>query len=599
MGRLMSRPVRPEEPVDDVHFWVRDDDWRVLGQAQGDVAVPAGHQVCLLVQHPQAWRDLAPLMKLRPDDLYKLGIGGLPNGSRAGDSCMQYVAHLTGLRVLELSDTSIGGVGLKYVTALKSLRRLTVPDRMDDAGMVYLAELPALTGLYFRENRVTNAGLKHLAKLRGLEELALGGGQITNDGLAHLAGLPRLRYLMLSGNGFTDAGFAHLRSIPNLEILHVGLLPQTTDAGVAHIAEIPSLKDVTFHWSKNITNAGLVPLKKLAHLRRLDVRYSRVTDEGLAHLRDIKTLEGLILPHEGITDKGFQYLSELPRLRELNVTRILHDDPKKDRGGYTNEGLKALSKLALLETLHVAGWGVTDAGIKHLAGLAHMKDLRLSGCGRITDESLRTVGGLRSLERLGLYKGQLTVSGLKALNGLTNLKYLQAEAIGQDNSGLDLSGLTNLEDLLLTLRTNRVAKSEVCEPFQEQDIAALGRLTRLKRLGLSNAGATNAALRQLTGLKRLEHLALGGGSLTDDGLACLVELPKLDDLTLSGPFTDGALKHLQKVPNLWCLTLSRGARFSAAAVSDFKRNMPTVIIFRGYEIDGGPRPSQPAGVRRN
>jgi hypothetical protein len=164
----MSRPVRPEQPLDDFYYWSRDEEWQERGQARGDVTLPTGHEACLTVQHPQAWRDLSPLLKLRPDDLYRLSIGGPPGESSAGDSCIPYIAHLAGLQELDLRLTNISTAGRKSITALKSLRRLMVPSRMDDNGMAYVTELPALTGLYLREDCVTSAGLKHLAKLRGL-----------------------------------------------------------------------------------------------------------------------------------------------------------------------------------------------------------------------------------------------------------------------------------------------------------------------------------------------------------------------------------------------------------------------------------------------
>lgn len=59
LGRLMSRPAKPEEPLNTFHYWSRDEDWDLLGEARGDVVVPAGHQVFLIVWRPQGWRDLS------------------------------------------------------------------------------------------------------------------------------------------------------------------------------------------------------------------------------------------------------------------------------------------------------------------------------------------------------------------------------------------------------------------------------------------------------------------------------------------------------------------------------------------------------------
>ena len=184
LGKLMSRPARPEAPVNTFVHWSGDEDWAWLGQAQGDVTVPAGHQVSLVVSQARGWRDLSPLLRLGPDDLYRLSLYGSQSAGRPGDSCMQYIAHLRGLCMLDLRDTNISGAAMKHVTGLKRLQWLTVPGRMDDKGMVLIAEMPWLTGLFFKENLVTNAGLAHLAKLTSLETLELGGTRITDAGLA-------------------------------------------------------------------------------------------------------------------------------------------------------------------------------------------------------------------------------------------------------------------------------------------------------------------------------------------------------------------------------------------------------------------------------
>jgi hypothetical protein len=93
------------------------------------------------------------------------------------------------------------------------------------------------------------------------------------------------------------------------------------------------------------------------------------------------------------------------------------------------------------------------------------------------------------------------------------------------------------------------------------------------------------------------YKALGGG-LTDDGLAPLASLSRLTSITLSGRFTDKALQHLQKLPELGALDFLSGAKFSQAAVREFQRQVPTLTVFRGYETDRGPGTGPTAGGRR-
>jgi len=510
LGTLTSRPAEPEEPTETFCYWFRGSNWEPLGEARGDVKVPPGHQVSLSIARSSQWRDLSPLLKLQPVDLYKLSIyGSYTGGAKPGDSCMQYVGHLTGLHALDLVNTGISGAAMKCVSGWKQLQWLTLPGRMDDGGMTVIATLPALRGLYFKENQVTDAGLVHLAKLASLEELELGGARITDAGLAHLAGLPRLRYLVLWGKGFTDSGFKSLKAVPNLEILSLG-------------------------------------------------------------------------PLEQVTDTGLGYLGQLPRLRDLSLPRAHYVDPSKDKGYYTDEGLKALAGLTEMECLLIGGLGVTDAGIGQLAGMRRLKDLSLYGCDRITGESLKTIGGLRSLESLNIDYARLTMSNLKLLNNLAGLKTLGLDKIVQDNSGLDLSGLMNLRDLSLHLAAKQ-ADGNVAA-WQERDIAMMGKLTNLQRLQISHTGIPDGSvLRHLTGLTHLERLSIGGNGLTDDGMAYLAQLPNLNSLTLSGTFTDATLVHLQKVQRLGLLDFMSGANFTPRALSDFRAKMPHLGLYRDFE----------------
>jgi Leucine-rich repeat (LRR) protein len=590
VGSLSSRPARREEPTYVSHYRLRDGDWERLGDARGDVAVPMGHQVAFSAVRLREWRDLSPLLELQPDDIYRLSIhGSYSGGSRPGDSCMEYVAHLTGLRILDLSATNVSGAAMKYVASMKGLIQLTVPARMDDQGMALIAGLPSLRGLYLDENRVTDAGLAHVAKLITLEELKLGGGKITDNGLVPLAQLPHLKYLALWGEGFTNGGFRHLKNIPNVEILDFGSLHQVTDDGVAHIAEISQVTEVSLHWSKNITDGGLSHLKKLPRLRRLDIGWAKVTDAGMAHLKAIPTLESLRLPPMGISDKGLKYLSELPRLRELDLPWMEYVDPNMGKNGYSDEGVKALSKCASLEHLGIGGAGITDEGIRQVARLSRLRSLSVSGSGAVSDESVEALAGLRSLETLRIEGFRLTISAAKSFNALVNLRTLILEGVAQDNSGLDLSGLVNLRELSVHLQERRVNGTVQWDRFDERDIAAIGKLTGLRRLAVSHHGVTNAALKSLTGLKRLEDLFIGGEALTDDGLAYLAELPHLNRLTLSGHFTDAGLVHVQKLQNLGMLEFVSGADFTARALSDFRASMPNLGLYRNREKKQEPR----------
>lgn len=570
---LVCEPV-PDGPLEGFFYWIRGEDWKYLADARGDVAVPAGKWISLTVERREAWSDLSPLRNLQPDDLHQLGIhGSSTGGAKPGDACMPYVAHLTGLRVLDLSQTSITGVGMKWIAGSQNLRRLTAPDRIDDAGLAHVARLPALTGLYLRESRVTNAGLRHLVGLQSLEELALGTGRITDAGLVHLAKLPRLRYLLLQGDGFSDAGFVHLKKVPSLRILHFGHLPQTTDAGLAHLSALTQVQDMSFHWSQNITNEGIRHLARLPDLRSLDVANSRVTDEGLAYLKEVKTLESLDLPAQGISDRGLAYLSELPRLRKLDVSRVHLVDPSKDHGYYTDKGVAMLAQCHLLEELNIGSIGVTDASMESIARLDKLRELSLFGCTAVTDEGLKKLACLENLEVLSVHDANVTISGLSCLNGLSNLRRLRVDGVRQDYSGLDLSGLKKLEQLTIGTRRDGGV-------IGDADVSCLAELAQLTWFQIRNSAIrppslTDQGLASLAGLTQMDRLTIGGPDLTDEGLAHLRGMKKLDMLNIyGGKFTSQGLKHLECLAALTYLTLIGEHNFSPDDIRHLFETLP-------------------------
>jgi hypothetical protein len=57
---------------------------------------------------------------------------------------------------------------------------------------------------------------------------------------------------------------------------------------------------------------------------------------------------------------------------------------------------------------------VTDAGLKHLAGLKELRSLHLYRT-RITDAGLRILTGLDQMEFLNLYKTKITEAAAKKL----------------------------------------------------------------------------------------------------------------------------------------------------------------------------------------
>ena len=106
---------------------------------------------------------------------------------------------------------------------------------------------------------------------------------------------------------------------------------------------------------------------------------------------------------------------------------------RADEGG-VREAIEALRKLGasvtIVETrsppitaVIIEGeWKGGDAGLAHLKAIPNLTDLRLSGCEGVTDEGLRHIAGLASLERLWFSELEIGDEGLQHLAALEKLR---------------------------------------------------------------------------------------------------------------------------------------------------------------------------------
>jgi Leucine-rich repeat (LRR) protein len=603
LGNLLIQDESVVRQFQSFFYWKEDGtQWKSFGPAKGDVNVPEGKQLTLVVGK-DGLRDLSPLSNLHPDDLYKLTIYGLPPPApKPGDKIMPHIAHLTGLKVLELEDTAISIKGFRLLYDLKALEHLSLSKQLTDEGLAEISQLKSLKGLCIRESHLTNAGLAHLASLTSLEELALGQGRMTNAGLSHLAKLPSLQCLMLAGKNFTDDGMVHLKDIPSLRILHLGFLSHLKDAALVHLSNIPNLESLELHWVEAITDDGVAHLTKLPSLKQLDIRHSKVTDKGVAQLSQIKSLEYLVLPDKGITDVGLAHVSRLEKLKYFWLTSARYAGPNTlNKDAITDKGVAEIAKCKLLKELTIGSIGITDAGLDDIARLSNLKVLSLLGCPNVTNKGLAKLTALKSLRNLSVNDADITIGGLSCLNQLPNLVTLRLDDVRQDDSGLDRSRLTKLEDLSLYTKTRRVDKHKqqiVREPLHDYDLACLAKLTQLTTLQVSHGGITDNGLKHLSGLTNLGRLWVGGEKITDKGLLHLTNMSKLSSLGLTGNFTDEALVYLERLPTLTTLDIMEGANFSPEAVERFRRNMPELMTFQPNVLSATQQQLGPTAPQR-
>lgn len=578
VGKLYIQDASLRREIADFHHWIDgvSDRWQLLGEARGDVSVPAGKRVSLVVSR-EGWRNLAPLDKLAPDDLDQLafeGTGispeenrrqGFPPLRNAPDSVMQHVGRLTGLKVLDLQTTDVTSKAMRHIEKLKSLECLYLPRQIDDSAMPHVATLTTLKRLYFKGNEVTDQGLTTLAKLKNLEELEIGGNKMGDQALAPLAGLPRLHYLLLWSNAFTDKALEPLKSIPDLRTLVLFKTERITDAGLAEVAQVPTLQRLSLPWMKQIGDQGVAHIAKLSDLRMLDITHTTATDKGIAELKNLHKLEFLSMRAQANEPVVAAVLENQPHLRNFTCGGTSSSD-------YSDDLVERIARLTELEELVIGGKHITDKGIARLADCRKLRHLTLFEC-PFTDKGLAELGRLDALERLEIFNAKLTTSGLSSLNKLTRLENLRFSRVSPGDAHMDLSGLVNLRSLI-------IGSGFSGPPLRDADLACLANLKNLQSFQMDFCrGIGDAGLAHLAGLTRMTRLSIGG-NLTDAGLAHLAAMDHLQSLTIAGNITEQGILQLAKNQALGTIDVITPNSMSKDLAATMHERLPKLLRLR-------------------
>jgi Leucine-rich repeat (LRR) protein len=246
-------------------------------------------------------------------------------------------------------------------------------------GAVLVLALAAWTAVCVRADEAEDKAVNAIEKLNGkitrdqkakgkpVIGVYLSGPDVTDAGLKHLAGLKRLQNLKLYGTKVTDAGLKELAGLKRL--LHLSLYKsEVTDAGLKHLARFKQLK--TFNLSKTqVTAKGIAELRKALP----DLKISWTAGSGRA---------------DEAEDRAVKAIQEFG-------SRIARDEKAKDEP---------------IVGVYLGSTKVTDAGLKHLAGLKQLRELDLSDT-QVTDAGLKHLAGLKQLKELSLGRTQVTSKG--------------------------------------------------------------------------------------------------------------------------------------------------------------------------------------------
>ncbi len=175
--------------------------------------------------------DLSPFAEKEPHELESISF----ESCQIEDFQLRHLQHLTGLRRIDLSRTTVSEFGLVYLRGLTGLQTVILNGtETNDLGLNFLSGLN-LWHLYFKNTLVTDAGLSMLKTLPNLRNIALPHA-ITDNGLAMLAGLPLNGLDLSASTGISNDGLLHCRALPQLKSLY--LPAQITDDGLKHLASL-------------------------------------------------------------------------------------------------------------------------------------------------------------------------------------------------------------------------------------------------------------------------------------------------------------------------------------------------------------------------
>jgi len=249
----------------------------------------------------------------------------------------------------------------------------------------------------------------------------------------------------------------------------------------------------------------------------------------------------------------------------------------------TDADLRRLAGLRHLRRLNLTRTKITDVGMEHLAKLTGVTDLNLYYAEYITEDGIAHLKGWTALERLNLRGTKVTSKVFPTLGRLASLKSLDLGYTQIDDEGFEeLAALPHLEEL--AIGGNRITGA--CLPLLKP-VASLRRLDvgGIQRVdsGLWGLALTDYNLGRLASLTQLQSLNLSGANLSDRGvdrpghaeairtelrdLGPLTRLLNLETLDLSGtPVSGDALAALESLPRLRELRLGLALKIDDSAV---------------------------------
>jgi len=235
---------------------------------------------------------------------------------------------------------------------------------------------------------------------------------ITDSDMLRLAELRDLRRLDISLTRISDLGLRTLKSSTGIEDLNLYFAEQVSDEGTAIFRNWKHLKRLNLRGTK-ITDSTLEILEGVPSLEWLDIGWAQITDTGLDHLSSLNNLRALTMGGNKLTSAALQVLRQLPQLEYLDISGTQRTDSGLWSMLLTDDGVQAIASVTELRELRLGGTSITGRGIAMLKALSKLERLNLQGCKRLGDDTAEALSGFRQLRTLDLKDSGLSAQSIQ------------------------------------------------------------------------------------------------------------------------------------------------------------------------------------------
>jgi Leucine-rich repeat (LRR) protein len=246
------------------------------------------------------------------------------------------------------------------------------------------------------------------------DSVSLRAAWVTDSDMPLLARMPGLAKLDLSLTRISDLGLRALRPAASITDLNLSFAEQIGDEGASAVRNWKHLRRLNLRGTK-ITDATLEMLANVQSLESLDVGYAQLTDVGPAHLTGLNNLRELSIGGNKLTAAGLEFLREMPHLTYLDLSGSQRTDSGLWSITLTSEGIEAIATVTDLSELNLAGSAISANGLKTLEPLPKLTRLTLQNCKRIAHDAVPVLSSWRRLRWLDVAGTSLTPEDIAAI----------------------------------------------------------------------------------------------------------------------------------------------------------------------------------------